>query len=162
MGPLSGDINLVTVPMFGFVGFCPSSQLYPVRLYTHTLFTPSLLRQERSIRPRPSRLRQKNSSPVPYLTHSTSHYHPSQPPTTASPPPLPITMSIRRNVRVSFLLNDSESSFELCVFETPSCPMRKANRFYADQATIALTISIPRADEVHREAYHPRVEDVHS
>ena len=90
------------------------------------------LRQERSIRLRPSRLRQK---PLPGL-HTPLYSHYPAPSTTTNyrfqPSPIPITMSIRRNnVRVSFLFNDSESSIELCVSDSVSFQMRNTNQRYA-------------------------------
>ena len=129
--PRPRDINPFSSPLEAFGGSRSSSQH---RLHTHTLLNfPLPLRQERSIRLRPSRLRQK---PPPDLhTHPSTHITPAPSTTTNyrfQPSPIPITMSIRRNnVRVSFLFNDSESSIELCVSDDVSCQMRNTNQRYA-------------------------------
>ena len=89
-------------------------QLSPLTSSPPTLSLPSSsLRQERSTRSSPSRQRQTLFTPI-SATHTITTLHQHLPPTLTSS--LPITMSIRRNnVRVSFLLSDSESSLELYV-----------------------------------------------
>ena len=73
-------INPFTAPKPGFVGFRPPAQLY----LTHSTLTHSLLSPLSCVRnalhaPRPSRLRQKPSTPAPSSTH-----------TTPRPPPHPL------------------------------------------------------------------------
>jgi len=108
-GPWTRVINPFTAPgrRFRWIPSLPTSAHPSPTLSLIFLFLAS---GTLYIRLRPSRLRQN-----PLHSHTPPLALPP-PSTNASLPLIPITMSIRRNnVRVSFLLNDSESSFELCV-----------------------------------------------
>ena len=125
-------INPFIVPKFCFVGFRPPPNFTsPTSTITLVIFPP-FLRQERSTRPQTFSVTTKDLHTRALLN---SHYSPPPPllftnTTTAHnllTPPSPIIMSIRRNVRVSFLLNDSESSFELYVSNRLLGPISNAD-----------------------------------
>ena len=117
-GPRPRNINLRTAPVgrFRWISSFPTSTHPPSPSHSHsliflflasgTLYTPQTF--SAATRSLPTPTHHPPLEPPTLLPHSTNPY-------SRFNSLIPI-MSIRRNnVRVSFLLNDSESSFELCV-----------------------------------------------